>query len=282
MSKINKSIWGKFGEIQGIGGKVLSFLDEIIENRKKSIKNIIDNYKVAKKIPRESGKFYNSIKNRSNVSIISEVKFASPSMGDIKEKSSIEKIVNAMESGGVIGFSVLTEPNYFKGSPDYLIIVREKSQKPILMKDFFLHESQLYFAADLGANMVLIIASILNKNQISNFIDLSRKLNLETLIEVHDKDDINKIKGLDCKIIGINNRNLTDFSINIETTKKLIPNIRQEFPNSVIISESGIKSRKDVQFIVDAGADAILIGTSIMQAPDITLKIIELKGEPIG
>lgn len=260
----------------------MSFLDEIIENRKKSIKNIIDNYKVAKKIPRESGKFYNSIKNRSNVSIISEVKFASPSMGDIKEKSSIEKIVNAMESGGVIGFSVLTEPNYFKGSPDYLIIVREKSQKPILMKDFFLHESQLYFAADLGANMVLIIASILNKNQISNFIDLSRKLNLETLIEVHDKDDINKIKGLDCKIIGINNRNLTDFSINIETTKKLIPNIRQEFPNSVIISESGIKSRKDVQFIVDAGADAILIGTSIMQAPDITLKIIELKGEPIG
>ena len=257
----------------------MTFLTEILDDRKKSIKMIIKNYKSAKKLPSKTNLFYNSIKNNEKISIISEIKFASPSMGDIKKKVPVKNIINAMELGGVVGFSVLTEPNYFKGSPDYISKIREVSSTPILMKDFFLHESQFYFAADLGANMVLIIVSALQKNEIKQFIKLANELNLETLIEVHDEQDLNKIMGLNLKIIGINNRNLIDFSIDLNTTKNLIPSIKKNFPKSVIISESGVKTRQDVEFVTEAGADAILIGTSIMQAPDITSKIQELKGE---
>lgn len=257
----------------------MSFLKEIIENRKQSITEIIKNYDSVKKIPKETDLFYNSIKSNKKISVISEIKFASPSMGDIREKIPIKKIINAMELGGIVGFSVLTEPNYFKGSTDYISKIREVSQTPILMKDFFLHKSQFYFAADLDANMVLIIVAALEKDEVKHFIKLASELNLETLVEVHDENDINKIKGLDIKIIGINNRNLTDFTINLDTTKYLIPIIKKNFPDVVIISESGVKTREDVKFVTKAGADAILVGTSIMQAPDIASKIRELKGD---
>ena len=260
----------------------MSFLNEIVANRKESIKDIIKNYEKVKKIPKESNLFYKAIKNNKGISIISEVKFASPSMGDIKEKIPVKKIINAMDLGGVVGFSVLTEPNYFKGSPDYISRIREVSKTPILMKDFFLHESQFHFAADLDANMVLIIVAALERDEIERFVMLAKKLNLETLIEVHDEVDLNKILGLDLKIIGINNRNLTDFSIDLNTTKNLIPIIKKNFPNSIIISESGVKTRDDAKFVIEAGADAMLVGTSIMQATDITSKIQELKGETRG
>ena len=260
----------------------MSFLNEIIENRKETITDIIENYKEAKKIPSKSRQFYNSIINNKIISIISEIKFASPSMGNIREKIPIKKIIDAMELGGVVGFSVLTEPNYFKGSPEFISKIREVSNTPILMKDFFLHDSQFYFAADLDVNMVLIVVSALDRILIERFIKLANELNLETLVEVHDESDIIKIIGLDLKIIGINNRNLTDFSIDLNTTKKLIPIIKKNFPKSIIISESGVKTREDVEFLTEAGADAILVGTSIMQASDITKKIFELKGETRG
>ena len=199
-------------------------------------------------------------------------------MGDIKEKIPVESIISEMEKGQVVGLSVLTEPDFFKGSPDYIKEIRKYTELPILMKDFFIHESQIYHAADLGANMILIIAAILTRDEISNFLDITREIGLDSLVEIHDEEDLNKIKGLNIKIIGINNRNLTDFSIDLNNTKKLIPLIKKEFKDCLIISESGIKSREDMEFVFDAGANATLIGTTIMQSDDITAKIKELKG----
>ncbi len=257
----------------------MNILDEITEKRRKSIGDIIKKYEKANRIPKKANLFYNSILSHDGYSIISEVKFASPSMGDIKEKTPIKNIIQDMEKGGIVGLSVLTEPDYFKGSPEYIKEIRKYTKLPILMKDFFIHESQIHFAADLDANMILIIAAILKREEISKFLEISKRLGLDSLIEIHDEKDLERIKGLDVKIIGINNRNLTDFSIDLNTTKKLIPLIKNSFPNSLIISESGIKTREDMNIVFKAGANATLIGTTIMQSDDIRAKIKELKGE---
>ncbi|MHA1785606.1 MAG: indole-3-glycerol phosphate synthase TrpC [Candidatus Helarchaeota archaeon] len=256
----------------------MNILDEIIKERKKSIDIIINEYKKSNVVAHDSNLFFNKIKENNQLSIISEVKFESPSMGKIREKSSIENIIKAMEDGGASGLSILTEPNYFNGSPEYIPLVRKLTSLPILMKDFFIHECQFYQAADLGANMVLLITAALKKEEISSFLEICESLHLETLIELHDEEDLEKISGLNAKIIGINNRNLNDFSIDLNTTKKLIPKIRTEFPNCLIISESGIKNRSDIEFVVKAGADAVLIGTSIMQSPNIKEKLTEFRG----
>jgi len=255
----------------------VNILDKIVEKRRISVQEIIEKYPEIKGIPKNLNLFYKSIESDQHNLIISEVKFASPSMGDIKEKVPIEDIIKAMEKGGVIGFSVLTEPDFFKGSIEYIKEIRKYSEKPILMKDFFIHESQIYLAADSDANMILLIAAILERNEISKFLDISAKNGLDVLLEIHNEEDLEKIKGLNVKIIGINNRNLTDFSIDLNTTVKLIPLIKQEFKNCLIISESGIKTREDMETVFKAGANAVLIGTTIMQADDITAKIMELK-----
>ena len=239
----------------------------------------MEEYPEVKGIPKNPNLFYKSIESDPYNLIISEIKFASPSMGDIREKIPLENIIKAMEKGGVIGFSVLTETDFFKGSIEYIKEIRKYSKKPILMKDFFIHESQIYLAADLDANMILLIAAILERYEISKFLEIATNKGLDVLVEIHNEEDLEKIKGLDVKIIGINNRNLTDFSIDLNATLKLIPLIKQEFKNCVIISESGIKTREDMETVFKAGANATLIGTTIMQADDITAKIKELKGE---
>lgn len=257
----------------------MTILDEIVEKRRKSITQVIIDYPNSKKIPESPDIFYNSIRNDKGVSVISELKFASPSMGQIREKTPIDAIINQMEKGGVVGLSVLTEPEFFNGSPEYISKIRKHTKLPILMKDFFLHESQLYQAADLGANMVLLITSVLRRDEISDFLKKNENLNLESLVEVHDQEDIEKLDGLNLKIAGINNRNLTDFTIDLNKTRELVPILKEKFPKCIIISESGMHGREDVIFVTESGADAILVGTSIMQSTNIPAKIQELKGE---
>ncbi|MHA1143142.1 MAG: indole-3-glycerol-phosphate synthase [Candidatus Helarchaeota archaeon] len=256
----------------------MNILDEIVQKRSISINNIKRKYSQPKFIPNEKNLFHDSIKRNKNISIISELKFASPSMGDIRENVTIIDLIKEMETGGAIGLSILTEPEFFKGSPDFIPAIKKVTNLPILMKDFFIHESQLNFAADIGANMVLLIASVLNKGEISRFLKINEKLNLESLVEIHDETDIEKIRGFNLKIVGINNRNLTNFSIDLKNTEKLAPILRKEFPNCMIISESGIKSRTDVERVQAAGANAVLVGTYIMQSPRIASTIQELRG----
>ncbi|MHC1592193.1 MAG: indole-3-glycerol phosphate synthase TrpC [Candidatus Helarchaeales archaeon] len=256
----------------------MNILFEIAEKRKIHLNEIKKKYSIAKSRPKERDCFQKSLRSNENVSIISEIKAASPSKGALRELEPLDYIAAEMERGGAAGISVLTEPDYFHGSPDFISIVKKSTKLPILMKDFFIDECQLFQAADLGANMILLIASLLKEREITRFLEICDDLNLEALVEVHDEKDLEKIRNLNLNIVGINNRNLKNLSINLSNTKRLAPLIRKKHANALIISESGIKSRKDVEFVASAGIDAVLVGSAVMSSRDIAGKIQELRG----
>jgi indole-3-glycerol phosphate synthase len=256
----------------------VNVLDEILENRKVTLNSFIKNYEFPKQVDHEEHSLLHNIRNSRTTSIISEIKFASPSRGKISQAKKIEEVAMEMECGGAVGISVLTEPDYFNGSFDILKKARNSVKLPVLLKDFIFHPKQIYHGIELGADVVLLIVKILSKENLKELHDLVSSLDLESLVEIHDLDDLNKIQGIDPKIIGINNRNLETLKVNLNTTLNLIPLIQKKFPDSLIISESGIHTREQVKNLEQAGADAFLIGSSLMESQDIELKLRELRG----
>ncbi|MBY9006676.1 MAG: indole-3-glycerol-phosphate synthase [Candidatus Lokiarchaeota archaeon] len=224
-----------------------------------------------------------AIKKNKGISIISEIKPASPTLGHIKKNINVKETAMLMESSNVIGLSILTEPNYFNGSYLNLKLAIENTKLPCLMKDFVVDPIQFFIANQLGATNILIINAI--ENQIlENYYELAIKYNLEPLIEIHDINEIADIKhlfeiGYTPKLIGVNNRNLNTLNINLNTSKKIIPVLKQEFGEDIqIISESGINSNNDIKELLPYGTNAFLIGSSIMQSDDIKKKILQLRG----
>jgi len=175
----------------------------------------------------------------------------------------------AMVRGGAIAISVLTEPKYFKGDPSFVPKVRNAVDVPVLRKDFIVDEYQLHESAELGADAVLLITGILGKN-LKRFIELARELGMESLVEVDDEQQVKFASVSGAKIIGINNRDLKTMQVDITRTARLAPLVADDV---TIVSESGIRMPNEVIFALDAGADAVLVGTALMKSGDIERQV---------
>lgn len=242
-------------------------LDVIVEDKKKRLpehkKNIseIKMRELAEKYKGKKHGFYQAL-SKSGISIIGEFKNASPSLGKIKSKINLlDRIDEYNES--VDAISCLTEEDYFDGNVDYLKKIRTITEHPILRKDFMIDPYQFYAAKAIGADAVLLIAAILDDAQMKDFYQLSKELELDALVEVHDEKELERAMKIDADIIGVNNRNLKDFTISLDTTvqlSKLVPE------DKVLVAESGILQDADVELLKECGVDAFLIGRALMEA----------------
>ncbi|SES90188.1 indole-3-glycerol phosphate synthase [Methanococcoides vulcani] len=260
-----------------------SAIHEIInstENRVKELYKIKNNETPLESFTPNTQKIIDSIlskKQKGKAPIISEVKPASPSM-KIREIDPTEakRIATEMEKAGAVAISVLTEPEFFDGSIDNLMEVRKNISLPVLRKDFIIDKIQF---DEVKSDLILLIAGLLNE-KLEEFIQHARSKGFEPLVEVHNKEELLNALDTSARIIGINNRNLTTMQVDIATTEELIPIIKEHDRISdtehLIISESGVHNADDVRRMISAGADAILIGTSIVKNDDIYNKTKEL------
>ena len=198
--------------------------------------------------------------------LIAEVKKASPSAGVIAEAFDPVAIARAYESAGAHALSVLTDRDFFQGNLAFLSRIRSEVTLPVLRKDFIIHEVQLAEASVAGADAVLLIVAALEQERLEALYEEALRLQLEVLVEVHDATELDRALDLGASLIGINNRNLTTFEVDLATTESL----SEEVPEGVVlVCESGIKTRADCQRAFDSGCNAILVGETLMRAPDV-------------
>ena len=255
-------------------------LDEIVEKTKERIefeKSVIslDDLKREISYMDVSDDFpFKKALESDDISIIAEVKKASPSKGIIAEDFDYIQIAKDYEAAGASAISVLTEPYFFKGDDDYLKKIAENVSIPILRKDFVIDEYMIYQAKALGESAVLLIVAILDIVQLKKYLDLAHSLGLSAIVECHDGDEIMRAMTVGAEIVGVNNRDLTDFSVDIENSISL----RRCVGNDVVfISESGIKTKEDVTRLKENDVDAVLIGETLMKCDDKKAMISELK-----
>ncbi|MDE6923781.1 MAG: indole-3-glycerol phosphate synthase TrpC [Acetatifactor sp.] len=209
------------------------------------------------------------------MSFICEVKKASPSKGVIAEHFPYVEIGKEYEKAGADAMSVLTEPFYFQGSNEYLTAISREVSIPLLRKDFTVDEYMLYEAKKIGADAVLLICSILSPMQLSEYAGIARELGLSALVEAHDAAEIEMALMADAKMIGVNNRNLKDFTVDIDNSVRL----RELVPRDILfVSESGMKTRADIGRLEENGTNAVLIGETFMRSPDKAEVLRQLRG----
>lgn len=215
---------------------------------------------------------------QQKISVIAEIKQASPSKGQIVPSSEFDYqgIAKDYEVAGVDAISVLTEENYFKGSLDILKTVAADSATPVLRKDFTIDPYMIYEAKVAGSQIILLIVAILTDEQLKEYLSLANELGLSVIVEAHNEEEILRAVKANARIIGVNNRNLKDFTVDFDNTKRL----RQLVPPEILfISESGIKDRSDVVTLEQIGVDGILVGETFMKAADKLAAIQQLRGE---
>jgi len=247
-----------------------SYLDEIIkdkysvvtdEQRRESLEDIKS--KILDLPPRRG--FIQSIQQRNNeglVSVIAEIKKASPSKGVIRENFSPETIAKQYEENNATCLSILTDEKFFHGSLEYLKNIRSKVKIPLLRKDFIINEYQIYQSKLYGADCILLIVSALSDSQLKEFKTIAESLDLDVLVEIHNQDELERIQPIDFPFIGINNRNLSTFEVDLKTTKELSLNLKDK----LVVSESGIKTREDIDQILNYDVLNFLVGESFMRA----------------
>lgn len=249
-------------------------LEKLANNSQKAISD--GTYEISYKNSKSEKDLIKQIRDNKHASLITEVKFSSPSLGNIREVSDPVMIAKQMVDGGAVGLSVLTQPYLFNGSPDYFTKIRKSVKVPLLMKDIVVDKSQIDAAEKLGADMILLIQAIFDKKfakDIDEFVSYAHKKKLLVLLESHTKKEFADSANTKADILGINNRNLDTLEIDLETTKSILKN-RDE--KRIVISESGVESPKDIQFLKKCGADAFLVGSSIMKSKDIKGLVSEL------
>lgn len=210
----------------------------------------------------------------SCMSFICECKKASPSKGIIAENYSPVDIAVKYERAGADCLSVLTEPQWFKGSTEHLKAIAKAVSIPCLRKDFTIDEYMIYEAKLLGASAVLLICSALSKNQLSEYLSLTKELGLSALVEAHDENETHIAAELGARIIGVNNRNLADFTVNTDNALSLRASVS---PDIIFVAESGVSKPEEVAKLQKSGVNAVLIGEALMRADDKTAKLKELK-----
>ncbi len=258
----------------------MTILDELAAYARERVARAKENISLAElrrmalASPKGSFAFENALKT-DDIAFICECKKASPSKGLIAPDFPYLQIALDYEAAGADCISVLTEPKWFLGSNDYLKEIAENVKIPCLRKDFTVDEYMIYEAKLLGASAVLLIAAILSQEQLSEYIDICDGLGLSALVEAHDEAEAIAAINAGARIIGVNNRNLKDFSVDTENSHRL----RSMIPASVLfVSESGVRTAEDVQALRDIGADAVLIGETLMKAQDKRQKLTELRG----
>ena len=227
--------------------------------------------------------FIKALKNsKSKPALISEIKKASPSRGIIREDFDARMIGKMYQEGGASCISVLTDKKFFQGGFDVLVEVRKEVEIPILCKDFILYPYQLYQARAAGADAALLIAAILTDSDLKYLSKVAEHLELTTLVEVHDSDELERVLNIPTfNLIGINNRNLKNFKTDLEVTKKLAKKYSNQIKEKSItlVSESGIFTREDLALVDTYGADAVLVGESLMSQEDILAGVEKLIGK---
>lgn len=258
----------------------MTILDELAENARKRVedaKKIVSYEEIKEKafrLPKGDFEFEKALKKR-DIAFICECKKASPSKGVIATDFPYLKIAKEYEAAGADCISVLTEPSRFLGSDDYLKEIAEAVSVPCLRKDFTVDAYMIYEAKVLGAKAVLLICSILSQKQIKDYLKICDELGLSALVEAHDEEEVKTAIRAGARIIGVNNRNLKDFTIDTENSKRM----RSLVPKEILfVSESGVKAAADVALLRQIGADAVLIGETLMRAENKKAKLTELRG----
>ena len=228
----------------------------------------------ASRMEKGDGSFEKALK-RPGLSFICECKKASPSRGVIAENFPYLQIAREYQEAGADAVSVLTEPKWFLGSDRYLREIAETVSLPCLRKDFTVDEYMIYEAKLLGASAVLLICSILSSRQLREYLQVCEMLGLSALVETHDEGEVDMALEAGARIIGVNNRNLRDFSVDTENSRRL----REQIPAEVLfVSESGVRTAADAAALREIGADAVLVGEAMMRAKDKRAMLAELRG----
>ena len=245
----------------------MNILDEIVAKTKSKLeekKQGVSLEELSSKIDFENLKetnFKKSLQNKTEA-IIAEIKKASPSAGIISDNFDPVLKSKEYESFGASALSILTEEDYFLGNIQYLMDVKAITSLPILRKDFIVDEYQIYESKLIGADCILLIASILNDEELKNFSEIAERLKLDYIIEVHDEEELQRVKHFSSAIIGVNNRNLKTFDVDINNSVELKKIFEGE---NIFIAESGIKSKKDIEYLKQYNINVFLIGESLMK-----------------
>lgn len=256
-------------------------LNKIVEatkiriEKKKRERSLNDIKELALKVKNNQISFKDFL-NKKDIAFICEVKKASPSKGIISDNFDYIQISKQYEEAGANAISVLTEPDFFKGSIEYLKAIRKEVNIPILQKDFIIDQYQIYEAKLIGANAILLICSILNIETIRKYISIADSLGLDCLVEAHNEEEINMALSSGARIIGVNNRNLKTFDIDINNSI----NLRKLVPKDILfVSESGIKTSNDINNLRKNGVNAVLIGETLMKSNDKKKELNLLRGK---
>ena len=215
-------------------------------------------------------------KKEKKIPLIAEIKVYSPKDGELLKNRDPLKILQEYEEGGACAISVVTEPIYFKGSLDLLTLIRRNTSLPILRKDFIETKEQIEETKRMGIEAILLIACMLSDKKLTELNEYAQRLGLETVIEIHEQKDLRKLAGLNLDIVGINNKDILNLERDEDQINPTIELINR-IPHSILtISESGIRSMEDVKKVIDAGCDAVLMGTALLKAKDIREKVREI------
>ena len=253
--------------------KLAAHAAERVEAAKKKL-SPQDIRRMALELPKGEFEFERALK-KDDIAFICECKKASPSKGIIAEDFPYLDIAREYEAAGADCISVLTEPKWFLGSDKYLQEITSSVSTPCIRKDFTVDEYMIYEAKLLGASAVLLIMSILDEKTAGEYLKIADSIGLSALVETHNDEEVKQALNIGARIIGVNNRNLKDFTVDTENSRKL----RQLIPSDVIfVSESGVSSPEDVKKLRRIGADAVLVGETLMRAEDKTKRLSELKG----
>lgn len=249
----------------------MTILDDIIEdtrrrvNFERTVRPMPDVIESSRIRPRRTGFPFSRNLQADGISFICEVKKASPSKGLIAPEFPYVDIAKEYESAGASAISVLTEPHFFKGSDVYLEEIADTVSAPVLRKDFVVDEYQIYRAKEIGASAVLLIASVLDDSSLEIYRTLAESLGMDALVEAHTQEEVERAVSSGASIIGVNNRDLATFKVDIGNSLRL----KDSIPDSIVaVSESGISSADDIRRLRDAGFDAVLVGEAFMRSAD--------------
>ena len=249
-------------------------LKKLFENSQIAIDEGI--YDVKENLSKSNTNLIESIKENQHATLITEIKFSSPSLGEIKKISDPVQIAKSMIKGGAKALSILTQPYLFSGSPEFFIKIRKEIEVPLLMKDIIIDKIQIDAAKKIGADYILLIQSLFDQGlvkEIDELLDYGHKNGLKILLESHTRAEFENSLKTEADILGINNRNLDTLELDINNTKRILEGYKN---SKMIISESGIETPKDVNFLHDCGANAFLVGSSIMKSDNIQESVSQL------
>ena len=262
----------------------MTILDDIIANKRKELEFLesfdeleykIFDLKSSQTLPKTRG-FKKTIRNAEGPALIAEIKKASPSKGIIREDFDIYEIANAYRDGGAHCFSILTDSKYFKGSYENLIAISSEYDLPCLCKEFIIDARQILQARLAGADAILLIAAILDDLELSEFSALADEFGMDVLLEVHTEEEMDRALKLDFDLIGINNRDLNTFEVNLDTTAKMINRFKFSLSGVTLVSESGISTKQDIVILHQLGVKGFLVGESLIKQDDIRTAVQNL------